>query len=181
MLDFMDYVLAAFHTSSRWNVDNSYASLTTTATDLLDFSVPEGIRLHVSSLSSPNFATSYTLGSRGVVDGSLSYLYSSLGLRGVQSKSSRLALQHLVRGYRHLEPLRVPEFSSTLLPGESQRPKDTLLYGRLYLPTSTLEALFLRRIAPHRLLRISCVSSDALPSGGTLLALLSNDYGKYST
>ena len=58
---------------------------------------------------------------------------------------------------------------------------DALLYGRLYLPTSTLEALYLRRISPTRLLRLSCVSDSALPKGGSILALLQNDYGKYST
>lgn len=59
--------------------------------------------------------------------------------------------------------------------------KDALLYGRLYLPTSSLEALFLRRISPTRLLRLSCVSDSSLRNGGTVLAVLQNDYGKYST
>ena len=187
MLDFMDYVLTAFHTTSGWNVDNSYASLTTTATNLLDFDVPRGIRLRISSLSSPNFATSYTLGSKGVVDGSLSFLYTSLGLR-IQSRSSDIPLGNLVRGYRHLQQLQQPQ--ETTRPkelhqnGESTetlRRKDTLLYGRLYLPTTSLEALYLRRISPTRLLRVNCVSDGALPNGGTVLAQLQNDYGKYST
>lgn len=59
--------------------------------------------------------------------------------------------------------------------------KDALLYGRLYLPTSTLEAMYLRRLSPSRLLRLSCVSDSALPNGGSVLAQLQNDYGKYST
>lgn len=185
MLDFMDYVLTSFHTTSRWNVDNSYASLTSTATNLLDFDVPQGIRLNVSSLSSPNFATSYTLGSTGVVDGSLSFLYSSLGLR-VQSKSSDVPLRHLVRGYRHLRQLQRPEEKQYLnkvsnAEGKVVERKDALLYGRLYLPSTTLEALYLRRISPTRLLRLNCASDGTLPNGGTVLALLQNDYGKYST
>ncbi|KAK3703908.1 Mitochondrial distribution and morphology protein 10 [Vermiconidia calcicola] len=183
MLDFMDYVLASFHTTSRWNVDNSYASLTTTATNLLDFNIPQGLRLHVSSLSAPTFATSYTLGNQGVVDGSLSFLYSSLALR-VASRSSHVPLANLVRGYRHLQQLSAPTHSkassATISPEHPER-KDTLLYGRLYLPTSTLEALYLRRLSPTRLLRLSCVSDGTLPSGGTILALVQNDYGKYST
>ena len=59
--------------------------------------------------------------------------------------------------------------------------KHALLYGRLYMPSSTLEALYLRRISPTRLLRLSCVSDASLPNGGTVLAQLQNDYGKYST
>ncbi|KAL9534491.1 Mitochondrial distribution and morphology protein [Sphaerulina musiva] len=175
MLDFMDYVQTAFYRQSRWNVDNSYASLTTTSANLLDFQIPLGLRLHVSSLSAPTFATSYTLGSRGVVDGSLSFLYTSLGLQ-VASRSSDVPMNRLVKGYRHLQELKPVEVQ--LL---KDKRKDTLLYGRLYLPASMLEALYLRRISPSRLLQLKCVSDGTLPSGGMLLASLQNDYGKYTT
>ncbi|EGP89874.1 unnamed protein product [Zymoseptoria tritici ST99CH_1A5] len=182
MLDFMDYVQAAFYRTSGWTIDNSYASLTTTSTNLLDFHIPQGIRLHISSLSAPNFATSYTLGSRGVVDGSLSFLYSSRGLR-VTSRSRDVYLTTLVRGYRHLKELRAPEskevFQKRIAEGSER--KDALLYGRLYLPASTLEALYIRRMSPTRLLRLNCVSDGSLPNGGTVLASLQNDYGKYTT
>ena len=77
--------------------------------DVLDFSTPEGLRFHVSSLSAPNFATSYTLGSIGLVDGSLSYLYSSLPLSRLAAKSSAIGLHHLVPGYRQLQDLRQPD------------------------------------------------------------------------
>lgn len=183
MLEFMDYVQAGFYAQSKWNVDNSYASLTTTAHNLLDFRVPHGIQLNLSSLSSSNFATSYTLGSRGVVDGSLSFLFSSLGLR-LESKSSNVHLSNLVRGYRRVKELQrldEPNWRESWRNGKSIGRKDTLLYGRLYLPTSALEALYLRRISPTRLLRLNCVSNSSLPSGGTVLATLQNDYGKYST
>lgn len=183
MLDFMDYVQAAFYSTTRWNVDNSYASLTTTANNLLDFRIPQGVRLHTSSLSAPNFATSYTLGSRGAVDGSLSFLYSSLGLH-VPSKSSDVPLRNLVRGYRHLKELDKPdaaEWSEIWHRGLRIDRADTLLYGRLYLPTSTLEASYVRRLSPTQLLRLNCVSDSSLPGGGSVLALLQSDNGKYSS
>jgi mitochondrial distribution and morphology protein 10 len=183
MLEFMDYVQSAFHAQTRWNTDQSYASLTTTAHNLLDFHIPHGIKLHASALSAPNFATSYTLGSKGVVDGSLSYLYSSLGLQ-IPSKSSNVPLSHLVRGYRHLLELQKPDephWREIWQGGRRADKKDALLYGRLYLPTGTLEALYLRRISPIRLLRLNCVSDGSLPDGGTILAVLQNDHGKYST
>lgn len=65
--------------------------------------------------------------------------------------------------------------------GLSRSLSDTLLYGRLYLPESSLEALYLRRISPTRQLKISCVSDPKLSHGGALLALLQQDCGKYST
>nr|POF27606.1 mitochondrial distribution and morphology protein 10 [Quercus suber] len=157
MLQFMDYVQAGFYSESRWNVDNSYASLTTTATNLLAFPIPSGARLHISSLSAPNFATSYTLGTTGVVDGSLSFLYSSLAL-GLKSTSSAVPLEALVRGYRHLTELQNPDeayWSHRWHDGRKVEKKDTLLYGRLYLPGGALEALYMRRISPTRLLRIN--------------------------
>jgi distribution and morphology protein 10 len=183
MQDFMDHVLTSFLTTTRWNSDNSYASLTTTANNLLDFHLPHGIRLHVSSLAAANFATSYTLGSKGVVDGSVSFLYSSLGLRRVESRSKDVPLSSLVRGYRQLQQLQqIPQQSAVEHDvSEATRRKDALLYGRLYLPSNTLEAMYLRRLSPNRLLRMNCVSDSTLPSGGTILAQLQNDYGKYST
>ena len=58
---------------------------------------------------------------------------------------------------------------------------DTLLYGRIFLPQQRLEALYLRRLAPTRQLRIAAVSDSNLNNGGTILTLLQNDFGKYST
>lgn len=58
---------------------------------------------------------------------------------------------------------------------------DTLLYGRIFLPQSRLEALYLRRLSPTQQLRVSAVSDSGLNNGGTILTLLQNDVGKYST
>ncbi|MCJ1418639.1 Mitochondrial distribution and morphology protein 10 [Xylographa parallela] len=183
MLGFMDYVQQAFFTASHWNPDNSYGSLTATARALLDFPTPNGLRLNFSSLSSPNFATSYTLGSIGEVDGSLSYLYTSLPLQ-ISSKSNDIPLRSVIRGYRQLHELRRPDepwWWEVWHQGKRIDRKNTLLYGRLYLPNSHLEALYLRRLSPTTQLKISCVSSSALKSGGSILVLLQKDVGKYST
>ena len=118
-----------------------------------------------------------------MVDGSLSYLYSSLPLR-IASNSSEIDLKHLIRGYRHLAELRRPDLPywwEIWHKGKRIDKKDALLYGRIYLPLSTLEALYLRRISPTRLLRLTAVSDSLLPNGGSFLASLQNDYGKYST
>ena len=56
-----------------------------------------------------------------------------------------------------------------------------MLYGRLFLPRSTLEALYLRRLTPKAQLRISCVSDSRLPNGGTILAHLQYDAAKHDT
>ncbi|KAF1815190.1 hypothetical protein P152DRAFT_456242 [Eremomyces bilateralis CBS 781.70] len=183
MLGFMDYIQHAFHLASQWNSDNSYSSLTASARDILDFDIPRGLRFSVSSLSSPNFANSYTFGTSGVVDGSLSYLYSSLPLQ-VASRSKHIDLTELIRGYRHVLELRRPDnpwWWETWHRGKRVDRLATLLYGRLYVPASRLEALYLRRISPTRQVHLSCVSDERLQNGGTILALLQDDRAKSST
>jgi len=183
MLDFMENVQNAFYEASHWNLDNSYGALNNTARALLDFQIPHGIRLQISSLAAPNFATSYTLGSVGVVDGSVSYLYSSLPLRK-EFKSSHIDLKNVIRGYKHVKELRRPDENwwwELWHAGKRIDRKNTLMYGRVFLPQSRLEALYLRRLTPTRQLRIAAVSDSNLNNGGTILALLQNDVGKYST
>lgn len=51
----------------------------------------------------------------------------------------------------------------------------------MYLPTSTLEMLYLRRRSPQTQFRIAVVSDAKLKNGGTVLALVQQDVGKYST
>ena len=51
----------------------------------------------------------------------------------------------------------------------------------MYLPRTTLEALYLRRINPKTQLKISCVSDSRLPNGGTILAHLQHDAAKHNT
>ncbi|KAJ4323323.1 Mitochondrial distribution and morphology protein 10 [Neodidymelliopsis sp. IMI 364377] len=183
MLDFMENVQNAFYEASHWNLDNSYGALNAAARELLDFQIPRGLRLQISSLAAPNFATSYTLGSVGVVDGSVAYLYSSLPLRK-EFKSSHIDLKNVIRGYKHVQELRRPDENwwwELWHAGRRVDRKNTLLYGRIFLPQSRLEALYLRRLTPTRQLRIAAVSDSNLNNGGTILALLQNDVGKYST
>ncbi|KAF3908509.1 hypothetical protein ABW21_db0205532 [Orbilia brochopaga] len=183
MLGFMEYVQKCFSRATRWDEDNSYANLNATARALLDFPTPKGLKMNLSSLSSPNFATSYSMASLGVVDGSVSYLYSSRPLDGVLS-SGDVQLADAVSGYRDLKEIMKPDdFRDWEIwkGGVRVDRRDTLLYGRMYLPASTLEALYLRRLAPTRQLKISAVSNSRLPNGGTILALLQQDNGKWST
>ncbi|KAG9239084.1 hypothetical protein BJ875DRAFT_366600 [Amylocarpus encephaloides] len=182
MLEFMDYVQQAFYNASRWNSENSYSQLTATARALLEFETPRGFGLSLSSLSSPHFATSYAIGSVGLVDGSLSYLYSSLPLHP-PSQSGGIELDAVIRGYRQIQELWKQEESwmwEEWQHGRRFDKRDTLLYGRLYLPQSTLEALYIRRPSPTQQLKLSAVSDSRLRNGGAILALHQYDVGKYS-
>ncbi|KAF5659903.1 mitochondrial distribution morphology 10 [Fusarium circinatum] len=175
MREFMDYVHSAFYEATGWNRDNSDKSVAA----LLNFETPRGLRLTLSALASPNFATSYQLGSVGIVDGSISYLFSSVPLRLLLTpQSETISLPELLRSYRPLTEL--PQRTNSLLQTPKDKPESSLLYGRLYLPQSLLEALFVKRLSPALQVQLSSVSAQHLKNGGTVLGLAQYDVGKYA-
>ncbi|KAL2865122.1 mitochondrial distribution and morphology protein 10 [Aspergillus lucknowensis] len=198
MLDFMDYIQLAFAEGTQWNRDNSYSSLTATTQSLLDFTTPERARIHLSSLSTPNFATSYTLGTVGLIEGSVSYLYSNIPFENTPSKSALIPLRKLSPGYRQVQAPIAPPVESwswdSILDGAKNigygqglsGQKATLLHATLHLPPpTTLNALFLRRISPTMQLSLAVSSTRGPPLSksapqATLLTQLSHDTGKYS-
>ncbi|KAK4106963.1 hypothetical protein N658DRAFT_413889 [Parathielavia hyrcaniae] len=196
MREFMHYITNAFYGATGWNDDNTYKELNATARELIDFPIPRGLRLTLSSLATPNFATSYQLGSVGIVDGSISYLHSTVPLTHIAAQSDRISLPALLRSYRQLHDLaspkgsqRHPETEGVSIEVASQssaagiwsfgRNGSSLLYGRLYLPQSLLESLVVRRFTPALQVQLSAVSERSLRNGGTLLGLVQYDKGKY--
>ncbi|KAH6689869.1 mitochondrial inheritance component MDM10 [Plectosphaerella plurivora] len=179
MRQFMDYIRSAFYDATNWNRESSYKSLNTTADALIDFDTPCGVRLTLSSLASPNFATSYELGSVGVVDGSISYLYSSVPLRAyVTPQSERLPLAKLLRSYKPLPEL--PQLQDVSAYDLLSSQAASLMYGRLYLPESHLEALLVKRISPALQVQVSVDSGSAFRGGGTVLGVAQYDVGRYA-
>ncbi|KAK5994670.1 Mitochondrial distribution and morphology protein 10 [Cladobotryum mycophilum] len=181
MREFMDYVHNAFYEATGWRRDNSYAALNSTTDALLNFQTPLGLRLSLSSLASSNFATSYQLGSVGVVDGSIAYLFSSVPLRVLLTPSSEnVPLPELLRSYRPLAPVTRRDNPALRKPEDNDKPHESLLYGRLYLPQSQLEALLVRRLSPALQVQFSAVSGQHLRNGGTALGLVQYDVGRYA-
>ncbi|KIW64566.1 hypothetical protein PV04_09491 [Phialophora macrospora] len=190
MIDFMDYIVYAFGTSTDWNPDNSYSFLTATSDALLSFQTPSTLSLHISSLSTPNFASSYTLSTLGQIDGSISYLYSSVALGHVPSEAPTIPLKSLTRGYREVRlpvPIVQGDKDRTRFFTEDGR-KPILLHATLALPPpSTLTALYARRISPETLLSLSLYSKSTTkpavnsgPPPASVLAHLQHDNGQYS-
>lgn len=177
MREFMDYIQSAFYSATGWNRDNSYSSLNATSDALLNFPTPRGLRLTLSSLATPKFATSYQLGTVGIVDGSISYLYSTVPLDDAIAQSDKIPLPDLLRSYRPLAEL--PRRDGDGEKGRVLR-KDSLAYGRLYLPASMLEALLVRRVSPALQFQLSAVSDQTLRNGGTMLGMVQYDEGRYT-
>jgi mitochondrial distribution and morphology protein 10 len=180
----MDYIVHAFGTSTGWNHDNSYSSLTATSDALLSFPTPSSLSLRVSSLSTPQFATSYILSTLGQIDGSISYLYSSVPLGHVPSRTVSIPLRTLVRGYRDV---KLPSIQLNSYDNPEAR-KPILLHGTLALPPpSNLTALYARRINSQTLLSLSLnsLSTSTPPTGSgpppaSVLGHIQYDTGRYS-
>ncbi|KLU89186.1 mitochondrial distribution and morphology protein 10 [Magnaporthiopsis poae ATCC 64411] len=183
MRPFEDYVLESFDHTTGWYPDNGYEDLDDTADKLTEFDLPAGLNLSFASLATPNFATSYRLGAGGSFDGSISYLYSSVPLKDVHSDSETIPLPTLLRSYRPLQTLpRTPVANETPAPStagpltaqgvlQAFVKQPWLVFGRLLLPLSKLEAQVTKRITPTIRLQVN-VDSQAVPNGGTILGRL---------
>lgn len=109
----------------------------------------------------------------------MSYLYSSAPLKDhFDPQSESLPLPILCRGYRSLQQLPRRDPVQALQPIVENGP--SLLYGRLYLPQSLLEALVIKRFSSGLQLQLRAVSSKSLRNGGSLLGLAQYDVGKFS-
>ncbi|KAI0143520.1 hypothetical protein GGR57DRAFT_347799 [Xylariaceae sp. FL1272] len=173
MREFMDYIQSAFYGATGWSRDNSYSTLNATSSSLLHFPTPRGLKLTLASLATPHFASAYQLGTVGVVDGSVSYLYSTVPLNyHAVAQSEKVSLPELLQSYVPLADIWRPSRAKGVA-------KDTLAYGRLYLPMSTLEALTIKRLSPNVQLQISAVSDQTLRNGGTVLGMIQYDEGRY--
>lgn len=141
----------------------------------------------------------------GLIDGSISYLFSTIPLNGTPSNSGLIPLRKLVPGYRQIEAPVTPvrEWGwDTILNNRLTSPsgaggssnndvsiiqrKATLLHATLHLPPpTTLMALFLRRLSPTTQFTLALCSTQGPPliksaPQAALLAQLSHDTGKYS-
>lgn len=178
----MDYVRKCFYQTTQWNEDNSYANVVETFKNEIDFEIPQGVNLTVSAQSSQNSCTSYSLSNLEFVSGSLSYLFTTTPLLNIQS-TKNVSLQDVVTSYKVLEPLREPadaKYWEVWQGGMRVDVRDTLLYGRVFLPGSCLEAMFIRRLSPTLQLLATCVSDSSLKNNGALTVTCQRDNGHWS-
>lgn len=162
--------------------ENFYSNLLHTARNLLDFKIPQGLQMNFTSCPTSTFANSHRLTIFPNIGGSVSFLYSSRALSGYQG-TKNVPLSNVLEGYQRINEIRMPELST-----QSQdtshplRPdvRDTLLYGRVHLPRSKVEAIFARRLSPTRQVILTALSSASLQNGGTIFAQLQQDYGSHT-
>ncbi|KAG2152021.1 mitochondrial distribution and morphology protein 10 [Suillus cothurnatus] len=148
MHPFASYVLRSYYRATGWNEDNLYANLTRSSNAILDFSVPP-----------PNglFNTSYSMNAMPSLNGSVGYIFTSCNL-DVKSSGS-VHFKDMVERFKVYDQPRRPEGKDEeWLAGERTDTRDYLLYGRLYLPTGRLDALYSTRLSPTLQALVAAIS-----------------------
>ncbi|EGV64692.1 hypothetical protein CANTEDRAFT_113480 [Yamadazyma tenuis ATCC 10573] len=174
----MEYLQKCFYKTTGWSEDNIFPNITSNSQAILDFSIPNGCKLDISSKSSDYSASSFTLSNYNVINGSLAYLYSSIPLKNTLG-TKNMSLQEALSGFKIIEPKELEtksEFSA--VPSDISKP--SLLYGRMYFPGSALEAMVIKRISKSTQLLIKSISNPNLSKNGTMIIYLQNNTSKLS-
>lgn len=171
----MEYLLKCFNKSSGWNIDNFYDNILATSDALIDFHIPNGSKLEISSQATPHSASFMTLSNRQAVTGLMAYLYSSIPIKNA-SGTKDILLQDTIAGFQLILPihLRHQQESSDIANSGS------LLYGKYYYPVNAVEAMFIKRMSPEVQLLIKCVSNPRLYNRGTMIVYHQKNTPNYS-
>ncbi|KAH9062205.1 mitochondrial distribution and morphology protein 10 [Lactarius vividus] len=188
MHPFATYVLRSYYKATGWNEDNLYANFTRSSNAILDFSVPRG--LHFSISKSPNtlFQTTYSMNALPSLNGSVGYIFTSCELDIKSSKNVRF--KDMVDRFKvYDQPLRPVPKPEEFFAGERVDTRDYLLYGRLYVPTGRLDALYSTRLSSTLQALVAAISdpradvrqSQSTSSPRNLMLSLQHDTGRWCT
>ncbi|GAA5861175.1 hypothetical protein JCM8547_008508 [Rhodosporidiobolus lusitaniae] len=200
------YLLREFYSATNWNTHDSYTAITHPSRQLLDFVVPPGLHLSLSSRPTDNLASSLNLSSlvsdvpssyppttapvlgppvSPLLAGQLSYLFSSAPVHETSTKRAavqgeRIRFKDVLQSYPlGSVPVR-PELREEALPtwqgGQRVDKADFLLYGRLYAPSPRLDALYVHRLSPTLQTLVSLITVPS-PTPSPTLAWESTDPG----
>lgn len=89
MLNFSTLLLRSYLEATGWNEDNFYSNITRSSSAILDFVVPPSLTLQLANAPTNIFFTSYALDALPQLNGSMSYVTSSVPLPKVSG--SRIA------------------------------------------------------------------------------------------
>ncbi|KAF8450801.1 hypothetical protein L210DRAFT_2413482 [Boletus edulis BED1] len=189
MHPFASYVLRSYYKATGWNEDNLYANLTRSSSAILDFNVPRGLHLSISKSPNPLFSTSYSMNAMPSLNGSVGYIFTSCELDIKNSGDVRF--KDMIERFKLYSQPRRPEGKEEWLAGQRVDSRDYLLYGRLYLPSGRLDALYSTRISPTVQALVAAISDPRSSLTGELRARgenvsnimfsLQHDIGKWCT
>ncbi|KAL0949595.1 hypothetical protein HGRIS_009643 [Hohenbuehelia grisea] len=147
MHPFAEYVLRSYYQATGWNADNLFSNFLRSSEAILDFAVPHGLHLSISKSPNAMFKTAYSMTAMPSLSGSVGYIFTSCDL-DVQT-SGNVRFKNMIDRFKVYDRPRRPEPKEEVwLAGERVDTRDYLLYGRFYLPTGKLDAVYATRISP---------------------------------
>ncbi|CAE6412551.1 unnamed protein product [Rhizoctonia solani] len=192
MHPFASYVLRCYNQATGWNDDNLYSNLTKSSRAILDFTVPRGVHFSISKSANASFNTSYAMNALPTLNGSIGYIFTSCDLE--LKHSATVPFKDVVdRFVIHDRPRKPIGKEELFLGGRNINAKEYLLYGRYYVPSSRLDALYSVRLSPTLQGLIAAVSnprarfsppSPSNPPGesaGNVMFSLQHDTGRWCT
>ncbi|KAF9013354.1 mitochondrial distribution and morphology protein 10 [Cyathus striatus] len=191
MHPFATYVLRAYYKATGWNEDNLFSNFTRSSSAILDFTVPNGLQFIISKSPNELFRTTYSMTAMPSLAGSVGYIFTSCNLN-IQS-SSNVKFKEMIERFRVYDQPRRPEAKEEeWLAGERVDKRDYLLYGRFYLPSGRLDAVYTTRFSPTVQCLVAAISdppsnvpADMRSRGTTdqsnVMINLQHDVGKWCT
>ncbi|RDB23236.1 Mitochondrial distribution and morphology protein 10 [Hypsizygus marmoreus] len=190
MHPFASYVLRSYYKATGWNEDNLYANLTRSSNAILDFTVPRGLHLSISKSPNALFKTTYSMTAMPSLNGSVGYIFTSCDLD--VKASGNVRFKDMIERFKVYDQPRRPEGKEEAwLAGERVDTRDYLLYGRFYLPSGRLDALYSTRISPTLQALVAAISdprtnvpAELRGRGGdvsNIMLNLQHDVGKWCT
>ncbi|KAE9391618.1 mitochondrial distribution and morphology protein 10 [Gymnopus androsaceus JB14] len=185
MHPFASYVLRNYYKATGWNEDNLFTNLTRSSDAILDFAVPKGLHLSISKSPNALFKTTYSINAMPSLNGSVGYIFTSCDL-DVHS-SADVRFKDMIERFRVYDQPKRPEGKGEeWLAGERVDTRDYLMYGRLYIPTGRLDALYSTRLSPTLQGIVAAISDPPSPltaraNVSNLMLSLQHDVGKWCT
>jgi distribution and morphology protein 10 len=152
----MDLVQQCFYSSTGWSWDNTYEHILATPRNLLHFPIPNGVNMMVSNRNTDYNYSSIKISQIDRLEGSLSYLSSSINLEKYYKSSHSLTIASILEGYRDVSA------SSNSTSEIDQKSKPYLLYGKMYFPTQFLEGMLIKRFSPNYQMILKFVNTPKL-------------------
>ncbi|GBB90768.1 hypothetical protein RclHR1_17830001 [Rhizophagus clarus] len=179
MHDFMDYCLRTYFKTIGWNDDNQYSNLCSASRAILDFQTPRGLTFAISKIQFPLLKASYSMNISPILNGSLGYLFTSRPLK-VDSSERVNFMEMIDRFHINYVPKNYPHenFDNN---GEDSKIKDYLLYGRLFVPTGRLEAIYSRKFSRWMQCVVTAVSDPRSKAASHVTTELQYDVGQWCT
>ncbi|KAF8665690.1 hypothetical protein AX16_000143 [Volvariella volvacea WC 439] len=190
MHPFATYVLRSYNKATGWNEDNLYANLTRSSNALLDFTVPKGFHFSISKSPNSLFKTTYSMNAMPSLNGSVGYIFTSCDLD--VKNSSDVRFKDMIDHFKVYDQPRRPDGKEEVYQGgERIDTRDYLLYGRFYLPTGRLDALYSTRLSPTLQAVVAAISdppsnisrelSGQRGNASNIMFHLQHDVGKWCT